>query len=158
MNEFQGAAIALCTVGLACGMLQTLVPDGAMKRVFSVLAGVFFFVCLLSPLSELFRAAGGFLVQSTAPPTVPTELEERVEEQVEAVLESSLLANAQEHVSPYGVTVVSVQLQRDTTRNDSIYIQQIRVVFSKEDFPVPAQIDTMLEQAWGTAVEVYYGE
>lgn len=158
MSEFQEATIALCTVGLACGLLQTLVPEGAMKRVFSVLAGVFFFVCLLSPLSELFRASGGFLVQSTASPETPTALVDRVEEQVEGVLESSLLTDARERVMPYGVTVTDVQLQRDNTREDSIYIQQIHVVFSKEDFPVSAQIDAMLEQAWGTVVEVYYGE
>lgn len=155
---WEQTAIGLCAAGIGCGLLQQLAPEGATKRVLSVLIAVFFFGCFLSPLSELFTAAGGWIVQASEPAEVPDRLNEEVSEQIADVLETALCQDANERLASQQVTVRQVRIHRDTAHPESIYIERADVVFAKEDYPLPQTVVPLLEQAWGVVVEVYYVE
>ncbi|MBQ3069464.1 MAG: hypothetical protein IJD01_05925 [Clostridia bacterium] len=147
--------VGLCAAGIGCAVLEQLVPDGAVKRVFSVLVAVAFFGCFLSPLSSLFRLAGGWLVQATPVTDVPTALNDTVTEQITEVLEEAMRQDAEARL---GVTVREVRIYRDITRDDSIYIERADVVFDGKEHPLAQGAVQQLEQVWGTALEVYYAD
>ncbi len=151
----EDTVIGLCAAGIGCALLEHLSPDGTMKRTFSLLVALLFFGCFLSPLSSLFRVAGGWIAQAKAPVTVPAELNEEVGQQIVSVLEEAMRTDAEQRT---GLTVRRVRIQRDIAHEDSIYIERADVVFAQKEHPVSAEVRQRLEQAWGIVLEVYYAE
>lgn len=154
MNEVQDWAVGLCTAGIGCTLLHTLCPAGTMRRVFKVLTGVFFFCCLMSPLSALTELATD-LFALPAHTAVPSALSETVDEQIQDLLDQALLQDAQARLGD-AVTVKDVSVKRDMSRTDSIYIECVRITLAQEDHALSHTVYPMLEQAWGIKVEVYY--
>ena len=150
-------AMGLCAAGVACAVFDMLAPSGSMKRVSSLLTAVFFFCCLIGPLGEVIGdCREWFSAQATADVPVETALDDTAIKQVEQMLATSLQADAASRTASYGLTVKKVEVERDMSRSDSIYIERVRVVFAKDDQPVPDAAVNVLECAWSTPVEVYY--
>ena len=156
MTAIQDWAAGLCTAGIGCSLLHLLCPAGAMRRVFGVLTAVFFFCCLLSPLSSAVTLASDLFVFPDEA-TVSRELSDTVNEQAQRVIEAALLRDATDRVGET-VQVREVAIIRDMSRSDGIYIERIRVTLSEQDRPVPSAVYATLEQAWGRMVEVYYAD
>lgn len=156
MTMLQEWAAALCAAGLACAFLRMLCPKGSLRRTFGILTALFFFCCLIAPLSSLGTLVGEWFTPPTSVQT-PTVLAQETEEQVVNVLEEALLADAQERLAAFAVQVKKVRIIRDTDRADSIYIERVSVTFDKADYPLDKGVANTLEQAWGVIVEVQYG-
>lgn len=156
MTAIQDWAAGLCTAGIGCSLLHSLCPAGAMRRVFGVLTAVFFFCCLLSPLTSVATLLSDVFAFSDDM-TVSQELSDTVDEQVLQVLEATLLQDAKDRVGET-VQVKAVTIIRDMSRADDIYIERIRVTLSEQDRPVPSTVYATLENAWGRTVEVYYAD
>lgn len=150
-------AIGLCAAGVACAVFDMLSPSGGLKRVSGMLTAVFFFCCLIGPLGEVVgECRQWFSSGAVASAEVDTTLSETAMRQVEEMVSAALFDDATVRAQTYGLSVKKVTVERDMSRPDSIYIKRVRVVFAKEDHPVPDTVVKEWERAWGTPVEVYY--
>lgn len=154
MTQLQEWAAALCTTGIGCALLHMLCPAGVMRRVFGTLTAVFFLCCLLSPLRSLLTVVSDVFA-FPAETEVPTALSEEVSEQAETILSEVLLEDARGRLTDTA-TVKNVTVCRDNAREDGIYIERVRVTLDKEDRAAASTVRTVLQQAWGVIVEVYY--
>lgn len=50
MEALRQWAFGICAAAIACGLIQLVLPQSGMQKVFRVTAGVFFLGCILSPL------------------------------------------------------------------------------------------------------------
>lgn len=155
MTVIREWAAVLCTAGVACAFLRMLCPKGALKRTFGVLTSLFFFCCLIAPVGSLGALVGEDLV-SVPEQEVSSTLDDTIEEQIIVILETALVQDANERLTSYGVTVKKAMIIRDMSREDSIYIERVKLTFDKADHPLEGSAVTTLEQAWGTIVEVQY--
>ena len=154
MSGLRDWAAALCSAGIGSALLFMLCPAGATKRVFAVLTAVFFLCCFLMPLKSGIDLLSDWFALSEET-TVPTELSEEIDAQAEAVITETLYSDAVARVGET-VSVKKVQIVRDSTRTDSIYIERVHLVLAKDDQASALSVRKTLEQAWGLPVEVYY--
>ena len=148
-------AAGLCTAGIGCSLLHLLCPEGSWQRAFKMLTALFFFVCLLSPLLSLPPLIRSFVPDLAAGRPDDT-LSQTTQEQVLALLERELTAKAAALLEPYDIVVKKAEAERDTLREDNIYIKRVTVTVDKQNHPVPREVYTVLEQAFETEVEVQY--
>ncbi len=148
-------ATGLCTAGIGCSLLHLLCPSGSMQKLFKTLTAVFFSICLLSPLQTLPRLFENMSVEMSAQEPDET-MAQKTQEQITALMNEELAKQARQLTEPYGTTVEKVEIKRDTSRTDNIYIEQITVTVDKQDYPIEREVYTVLEQAFGTTVEVQY--
>ncbi len=154
MNGIRDWAVAMCGIGIGCAVLSMLCPTGQMRRVFGVLTAVLFLCGMLSPVKTLI----GFTVELFSLPEerqVSSELSEEVSEQAETLLTQTLFHDAVERIGETA-TVKKVTLCRDKTRTDRIYIERVRITLDRNDMAAASAVRTILQQAWGVPVEVYY--
>ncbi len=159
MTALTDWASGLCAAGVGTTLLFMLCPDGPLKKALRVLTAMLFFACLLSPLGMLREVLrDGMTMPSSPSAQVSQSLNEQVDEQVQSVLEQVLKADADERLASMNIPVKNVHIERDTAKENSIYIKRVRVVFDKNDHPVPIAAKQTLEKAWGVPVEVYYSD
>ncbi|MGN0172787.1 MAG: hypothetical protein ACI39E_08390 [Acutalibacteraceae bacterium] len=155
MDRIREWAIGLCTAGIGCSLLHLLCPSGSLQKLFKTLTAVFFAVCLLSPLQAIPHLFENMSIQlSTQEPD--GTLAEKTQEQITSLINEKLTEQARQLTAKYGITVKKVEVKRDTSREDNIYIERITVTVDKQDYPIEREVYTVLEQAFGTIVEVQY--
>ena len=158
MTAFADWAAGLCAAGVACAILRLLCPEGVLNDTLRVVTALLFFCCLLSPLGMLREfLADGFSVAAASSSSVSRALDERVDKQAAAVIEDALLRDAVERLENVEVKRVEIVCV-ESDEAVGVTVERVRVVFAKEEHPLPVTVTATLERAWGVPVEVYYAD
>ena len=158
MTMFANWAAGLCAAGVACALLRMLCPEGTLNSAMRVATALLFFCCLLSPIGMLRELlADGFADANVSTAQPSYALAERVDDQATAVIEQALLRDATDRLENIAVKRVEILRSSDAAQI-GVAVDRVRVVFDKAEHPLNTAEVTILEQAWGIPVEVYYSD
>lgn len=158
MNAVQQWTAGVCLAVLAVSLLQHLMPEGAMRRMAELAAGIFLLCAVLVPA---VRAAPdlSFLLHFT-PQTVESELTETVERQQEDAVRESLTALIAAELGREGIPTERIEVIVNTGEDNSISITNITVTLPAAYAGECEHASSVLSEVLGLNAEVtsYAGE
>lgn len=155
MTYISDWAAGLCSTAVGLSLVTLLVPAGRIRRTVTVLAGVCYFCCLISPLAAWCQAGMDWFSMDMSRTEVSDGMTRLTDEQIDRALEEALCRDAEDRLKDYGVSVTNARIVRDTSEQDGIYIRQ--VILTVQGEKLPRKVYTELELAWGVEVEVING-
>lgn len=129
MNGLYTAAVTVCASGIVCALLSAFVSDGAMKRILSLVLGVFMVCSLIMPLKNAFVSISADLskypgqkqITATADEAFKNRVLSQTRQNLENTLTDLLRQNGIE-ANDCGVVLASEQENRIIIGSICIYI------------------------------------
>jgi len=138
---------------IVCAILQMLAPKEGTGRILRLMTAAFFICAMISPLLSL-KDLSSLGLDFTAENAQNGALEQQMSSQLSEQMGPALESSAAEVLAPYHLSVKKVEAKVDTSADGSIYIDHITVTLDKQQTGSRITIQKLLEEKWGTAIEM----
>lgn len=149
--------VAVCSASVACAILQLLIPNNRIGRLWELIAAAVLSVCILSPLVRVDWQWITENFSGVAETSVGTDVSKAVVSEVAQSLEESVFSEATAALSSYGWTLKKTEVLTDIGEDGGIYISGILAFFPKESDADLAKAQSVLEDRFRVSVQVSKG-
>lgn len=153
MSAAQQWTAGICLAVLGVSLLQHLLPEGAMRRMGELAAGLFFLCAVLLPLAgavpDLPRLFSALPQAEQGEP-----VEQAVQEQCERAVRESLTSLITAELSREGIPAAAVQVDVNTQEDGSISITNITVTLPAASAGECERAGSVLSAVLGLEAEV----
>ncbi|WOC33311.1 MULTISPECIES: stage III sporulation protein AF [Caproicibacterium] len=141
----------LCALAVAAAMVRILAPDGSMGKMLKLILGAMTLCVMIGPLLQMAPNLSSALQQ--APDTsVPSGFSAVVQNQMQAAARKQAETVAAAQLADAKISCREIHVEMDTSQSSGIRI--VRVTVSLQDQTQAARAQKLLEDTFGTAVEV----
>lgn len=160
MNGIREWAFSLCFVAVACGIMEMLVPSASIGKVFRFTVGVFFLICILSPV----------MMRSYTPPTITHEnvqaqsqeiadkLTQSVNKRFNKESEQRLKRILTDNLSKSGIKTDKVIINISTKDKENIIISSVYIEADKHIEEKHDEIISITEKVLDITPKIVYTE
>lgn len=152
MDAIQQWTAGICLSLLAVSLLRQLMPEGAMRRMGELAAGVFLLCAVLIPLTK--AAPELSLLLRSAPQSAEEDLAETVERQQEDAVRESLTSLIAAELGRAGISADGITVIVNTGEDGSISITNITVTLPAADAGECDRAGSVLSETLGLHAEV----
>ncbi len=149
-------AASICFSAIACSVLELLLPSGKLEKTVRFVFGAFMVCALIIPICNIaskinlnFKQYGELKVENKFKRKVDKQMKKAINEKVEFLIKESLKEK--------GIEIIKVEVFTDTSEDNSISINKVRIYIKKGDEIISKQIKKQVEKKLGIKAEVVMG-
>lgn len=153
MNAVREWTAGICVAALAAAVLQGMVPNGAMERMFRLVMGAFMVCVLILPLQKLVPKLSA-IGQGGTSAQEQTRLEGAVTQQYQDAAQQSIRNLVFSELGRMNIKCEKVVASMDIKEDNSIVINRVKVVLAAEEASKCQKVAAELEKTLGLKMEV----
>ena len=157
MNMLREWAVAVCAACIAVAVMQSMLPQNGLQKIFNLAASAFFLVCLLSPLKLLnLQAAPAYKTIESNQLRVENSLDEVIRRQALGAFGAEVKKLVASTSQKLGVLPLEVEVFINNGEADSISINEIIIKLKDEDAKFEPILKNEVKAATGKDPQVVY--
>lgn len=153
MNAVREWSTAICMAALVAALLQSLVPNGSMERMFKFVIGAFVICALIVPLTKIVPLISMNL-QEDSGSQQDSNLKGTVEKQLSSAAQESITNLVNTELNKLDIKCKNVNVIMDTNEDGSISINKVVVILAKGYGGESQKASAHLEKTLGIKMEV----
>lgn len=153
MSEVKGWAMVICFATISCSLLELITPSGKMDKIIRFVFVAFMICAIINPLASIIKIADFDYELSDSEKKQEFKLLEKISDLEIDVANTKIKELVEKTLNEKDIEPQKIDIFMDTTQENSISINKVRVNLKKENADRQGEAKKMIEEKLGLTCE-----